>query len=41
MFDRRLDIRVYVTYDVMLSVRVRVDVMVKVCLKVGMTLVFM
>ena len=41
MFDRRLDIRVYVTDDVMLSVRVRVDVMVKVCLTAGMPIVFM
>ena len=31
MFDSRLDARVYVSDDVRITVRVRVDVAVKVC----------
>ena len=41
MFDRRLNVRAYVTDDMVLNRRVRVGVMVKVCLTVGIMLVFM
>ena len=41
MFDRSLDVRVYVIYDVRVSVRVRVHVTVKACLTVGLMLGFM
>ena len=40
MFDSRLDVRIYVSDDVMVSVRVRVDVTVKVCLTVSSMLGF-
>ena len=41
MFDCTLDVRVYVSDDVRVSVRVRVDVTVIVCLTGGLMLGFM
>ena len=41
MFDRSLDVRVYVSDDVRVSARGRIDVTVKVCLTGGLMLGFM
>ena len=41
MFDSRLDVRDYVSDDVVVSVMVGVDVTVKVCFTVGLILRFM